>query len=175
MSQRLPISLLENVVSNAERRAYQLGEERSLARTSDIYAGLTAVTGKLELEYEGEMKGGEAVAHDIARRAVGQVFTRLAVNVDPTAVIEYFEEDNTLKVPDSIRTSDLPEIYAQVPGLLDCARHLAEGDGADDLAAAAEFALEGLYARKQIARSEERGYSAVEPDLSQEGGRRRWN
>ena len=175
VSQRLPISLLENVVSNAERRGYQLGEERTLARTSDIYAGLTAVTGKLELEYEGEMKGGEAVAHDIARRAVGQVFTRLAVNVDPTEVIEYFEEDNTLKVPDNIRTSDLPAIYAQVPGLLDCARQLAEGDGPEDLAAAAEFALEGLYARKQIARSEERGYAAVEPDMSQAGGRRRWN
>jgi magnesium chelatase subunit I len=175
VSQRLPISLLENVVSNAERRAFRLGEVRPLARTSDIYAGLSAVTGKLELEYEGELKGGEAVARDIVRRAIGQVFTRLAVNVDPTPVIAYFEEDNTLKVPDTLPGSELPEIYAGVPGLLDIARELAEGDERDELAAAAEFVLEGLYARKQVARSEERGYSAVEPDLSQAGGRRSWN
>ena len=60
---------------------------------------------------------------------------------------------------------------ADVPGR----RHEARRPVTHDLAAAAEFALEGLYARKQIARSEERGYSAVEQDMSEEGGRRRWN
>ncbi len=174
VSQRLPISLLENVASNAERRAYVLGESTPIARVIDLYAGLSAVTGKLELEYEGELKGGEAVAKDIVRRAIGQVFSRRGVNLETSTITEYFDTDNTLKVPDTLRTEQLPEVLGSVPGLMGAAGELVEGKESDDLAAAAEFVLEGLYARKQVARSEERGYSAAEPDMGQ-AARRRWN
>ncbi|HWX24114.1 MAG TPA: magnesium chelatase, partial [Vicinamibacteria bacterium] len=50
VSQRLPISALENAVSNAERRAFLLGETPVVPRVSDIYAALPALTGKFELE-----------------------------------------------------------------------------------------------------------------------------
>jgi magnesium chelatase subunit I len=175
VSQRLPISLLENVISNAERRAYLLGEKRAIARVCDLYAALSAVTGKLELEYEGELKGGEAVAREIVRRAVGQVFSRRALALSLAEIVAYFEEDNSLKVSDTLRTEELPEVLFTVPGLQAAAAGLSEGPDADDLGAAAEFVLEGLYARKQIARSEERGYSAPEPDMTQATVRRRWN
>ena len=174
VSQRLPISLLENVVSNAERRALAAGESRSIARITDLYAALPAVTGKLELEYEGELKGAENVARDIVKRAVGQVFGRRAGALDTEEVVAYFESDNHLRLPDDLRTGDLVEVLAQVPGLMDAARSLTGGGEADELAAAAEFVLEGLHARKLIARSEERGYGASE--LEQESApRRRWN
>jgi magnesium chelatase subunit I len=176
VSQRLPISLMENVVSNAERRALTLGEATPVARVTDIYAALTAVTGKLELEYEGELKGGEAVARDIVKRAVGQVFGRYAMNLNVVEIVDYFESGNTLKVPDTLRTEQLPEVMAKVPGLRETAQRLAEGSGSDDIAVAAEFILEGLHARKQVARSEERGYSAAEPDMAQAmPQRKRWN
>lgn len=176
VSQRLPISLMENVVSNAERRAFALGEPCPVVRTVDLYAGLSAVTGKLELEYEGELKGGEAVARDIVRRALGQVFSRRANEIDTTSIVEFFEADNALKVPEAIPTGKLPEIFSSVPDLLDVAREVAEGSGPEELAAAAEFVLEGLYARRQVARSEERGYVAPEPDVSQaQAPKRRWN
>jgi len=174
VSQRLPISLLENVISSAERRAYTLGESVPIARVSDLYAALSAVTGKLELEYEGELKGSEAVARDIVRRAVAQVFSRLASELATEPITDYFEAGHTLKVPDTRKTEQLPELMAVVPGLLKAARRLASSPGQDELGAAAEFILEGLYARKQIARSEERGYSAAEPDLAPTA-RRRWN
>jgi magnesium chelatase subunit I len=174
VSQRLPISLLENVISSAERRAYTLGESVPIARVSDLYAALSAVTGKLELEYEGELKGGEAVARDIVRRAVAQVFSRVGSELATEPITDYFEADHSLKVPDTVKTERLPELMAAVPGLLKAARRLASGPGQDELGAAAEFILEGLYARKQIARSEERGYSAAEPDLAPTA-RRRWN
>jgi magnesium chelatase subunit I len=176
VSQRLPISLMENVVSNAERRAYTLSEPCPVVRIIDLYAGLSAVTGKLELEYEGELKGGDAVARDIVRRAVGQVFSRRANEIDTTSIVEFFEADNALKVPDAVPTGKLPEVFSSVPDLLDVAREVAEGQGPEDLAAAAEFVLEGLYARRQVARSEERGYVAPETDVSQvQAPRRRWN
>jgi magnesium chelatase subunit I len=175
VSQRLPISLMENVVSNAERRGLVLGETQPVVRTTDLYAGLTAVTGKLELEYEGEMKGGEAIAKEIVRRAIGQVFGRRVGNVDTQSITDYFDADNNLKVPDTLVTEQLSDIFAKVPGLIDAAKVLAEGKGRDDLAVAAEFVLEGLYARKQVARSEERGYSAAELETAAGGTRKRWN
>ena len=175
VSQRLPISLMETVVSNAEQRALRVGETPPIARVSDLYAGLSAVTGKLELEYEGELKGGEAVARDIVRRAVGQVFSRRAMDASTMPIVEYFEADNSLKVPETLATSRLVDVFAEVPGLLDAARSMADGDAAEQIGAAAEFVLEGLWARKQVARSEERGYSAAEPDVAQAAPRRRWN
>ncbi len=187
VSQRLPISLLEAVVSNAEQRALTLNEEPVYVRASDVYAGLSAVTGKLELEYEGELKGGEAVARDIVRRAVGQVFARWAGHVETGEVVEYFDSDNTLRLPDGLATADLVPVLEDVPGLLDAARALLLAHGGKEagtsaapaaLAVAAEFVLEGLYARKLVARSEERGYVGVSPETSdgaQGGARRRWN
>ena len=45
---------------------------RLRARVLDLYAALPSITGKLELEYEGELKGGDAVAREVIRTAVGE-------------------------------------------------------------------------------------------------------
>ncbi|HEY6394984.1 MAG TPA: hypothetical protein VIX12_06160, partial [Candidatus Binataceae bacterium] len=74
VSQRLPISAIENVVSNAERRALTHQEKLVVPRISDIYAALPAITGKLELEYEGEMKGADHVSRELIRTAVAKTF-----------------------------------------------------------------------------------------------------
>ena len=76
VSQRLPISVIENVVSNAERRALRAGETVAVPRMLDIYAALPSITGKMELEYEGELKGGDVVAREVIRTAVGKVYSR---------------------------------------------------------------------------------------------------
>src|SRR5262245_6704130 len=55
VSQRLPISAMENVVSNAERRALTCKEETAVARVTDVYSALPSITGKFEMEYEGEL------------------------------------------------------------------------------------------------------------------------
>jgi len=176
VSQRLPITLLESVASNAERRALIAGEAVALARVSDLYAGLTAITGKLELEYEGELKGGEAVAREVVRRAIGQTLTRRLGATPVDEIVAWFEEDRSLRVPDGVAGVDQLGLYGAVPGLLGAARAVAEGDDPEDLAAAAEFVLEGLVARRAIARSEERGYVAADPELvAGAAPRRRWN
>src|SRR5204863_6379772 len=74
VSQRLPISCMENVISNAERRAITNREKTVVPRISDIYAAMPAITGKLELEYEGEMKGADAVAHELIRTAIARSY-----------------------------------------------------------------------------------------------------
>src|SRR6184192_3141508 len=78
VSQRLPISVLENVVSNAERRAIQTGERDIVPRIADVYAAQPAITGKIELEYEGELVGGHAIARELIRRAADATFSERA-------------------------------------------------------------------------------------------------
>ncbi len=173
VSQRLPISLLENVLSNAEQRALFL-EEKPIARVADIYNSLAAITGKLELEYEGELKGGEAIAKEIVRRAVGQTFSRQAFNLKVDPIVEYFEANNSLKLPDSLKTGELLKLMNKVPQLIESAQKIAEGNDSASVATAAEFILEGLYARKRIACSEEQGYSATDVDV-EATPRRKWN
>src|SRR5579871_4297343 len=74
VSQRLPISVLENVISNAERRAVRSGEKMIVPRIGDVYAALPSITGKLELEYEGEMRGADTVARELIRTAVAKTY-----------------------------------------------------------------------------------------------------
>ena len=101
VSQRLPISVLENVSSNAERRALMAGEKVAVPRVLDIYAALPSITGKLELEYEGELKGGDAVAREIIRVAVGKVFTTYFEGENLSNVVQWFELGGTLKLDET--------------------------------------------------------------------------
>ena len=112
VSQRLPIACLETVVSNSEQRAVRNGEDPAVARVSDVYSALPALTGKLELEYEGELKGAETIARDIVRGAVGRVFSRHMNDADFQNVIKWFEMGGELKVSD---TSSADEVVRQLP------------------------------------------------------------
>src|SRR5438270_1374580 len=74
VAQRLPISTMELVLSHAERRALLHGEDLVVPRVGDIYSALPGITGKIELEYEGEMRGADTVVREIIRQAVATVF-----------------------------------------------------------------------------------------------------
>ena len=102
VSQRLPISAIENVVSNAERRALRAKEDVAVPRILDIYSALPAVTGKLELEYEGELKGGDTVARELIRAAVGKVYNHYFDGANMAQVIQWFDLGGTLKLDENI-------------------------------------------------------------------------
>ncbi|MEY4635157.1 MAG: Magnesium-chelatase 38 kDa subunit [Acidobacteriota bacterium] len=165
VSQRLPISVLETTVSNAERRALATGETPTVARVTDIYAALPSMTGKFELEYEGELKGADQVARDLVRSAVSQVFDGYVRDRDLKPVIEWFDLGGALSLSDTTSSDDLVAQAKKVQGLMELA-HLvgtAPDAPAPVLAAGIDFALEGLYAQKKISRSDERGYHGAEP------------
>jgi magnesium chelatase subunit I len=164
VSQRLPISTLELVVSNAERRALSSAEKLVVPRVTDLYAALPSITGKFELEYEGELRGAEQVARDLIRSSVGAVFTGMFDGADTRTVVEWFDLGGSLPLSD---TSSADEVVAQtrgVQGLRELAEHtgIAPGAPAPVVASAIDFVLEGLYAQKKISRNEDRGYSAAE-------------
>src|SRR4029434_8956349 len=91
VSQRMPISVLETVISNAERRALANNESAVVPRVTDVYAALPSMTGKFELEYEGELKGADQVARDLVRAAVANVFEGYFADADARQIIEWFD------------------------------------------------------------------------------------
>jgi magnesium chelatase subunit I len=177
VSQRLPISCLENVISNAERRALAAGEDPVVPRIADIYAALPSITGKFELEYEGELRGADAVARDLIRAAVLNVSTAYFRDGDARQVVKWFDMGGTLQMSDTTTAQELVGRSQDVQGLLELASciGLPERAAAPMLASAIDFALEGLSAQKKISRTDEWRYQAAETPTPrrQSGGSRR--
>jgi len=162
VSQRLPISCLENVISNAERRSILAGEDQVVPRIADIYSALPAITGKIELEYEGELKGADSIARDLIRQAVQMIFRHYYPATDFKQVIEWFEMGGHLKLSDIDPAASVLSRLERVQGLLDKIEPLGvKADSPAGLhAAAGEMVLEGLHSMDKISRSEERGFAA---------------
>ena len=162
VSQRLPISALENVASSAEQRAVRNSERHAVARVADIYAAIPAMTGKFELEYEGELRGADNIARELIRAAVGKVFTRYFSDANLQPVVQWFEMGGDLKVPANAPASEHHTQLKKIQGLFDNLSPLGvrPKDEAALAASAAEFILEGLWAHKRVSRSEERGFFA---------------
>jgi len=172
VSQRLPISLLENVISNAERRALATGEQVAVPRITDIYAAIPAITGKFELEYEGELKGADNVARELIRGAVATVYDGWHPDADMRQVTDWFDMGGSLQVDDTLSAAELLARTGQVQGLHDVARAGAGRKAADPLlASAVDFVLEGLYAHRKISRSNEGQFQAAEPQARQRPAR----
>ncbi len=165
VSQRLPIAALESAVSSAEQRAVRNREARSSARIADVYAALPAITGKMELEYEGELRGAENIARELIRGAVGKVFTSRMDGANLQPVVQWFELGGELKVPENAPATEALAQLKKIQGLMEHVERLgADGrNGPAGMAAAAEFVLEGLWAHKRINRNEERGFHAERP------------
>jgi magnesium chelatase subunit I len=160
VSQRMPISVLENVTSNAERRTLVTGDKEIVPRISDIYAALPAITGKIELEYEGELVGGHAIAKELIRRAADATFRGRAGQVNADDIVMWFDAGGALQIGDDAPSAAVVQGFSTVPGLLELVRDTGLAPENDDAltAAACELALEALVARKKISRSDDGQY-----------------
>ena len=163
VSQRFSISVLESATSNAERRALITGENMIVPRISDIYAALPAMTGKMELEYEGEQIGATRLAKDLIKRACGVTFEGFFLGIDFSRAIAWFDEGNKLLLSDTASAEECVGLLDSVPDLIDSTLTPLGFKREDEakLVSACEFVLEGLYAQNKIARNESGGFEAV--------------
>jgi magnesium chelatase subunit I len=164
VSQRLPISAMENVISNAERRAIHNDETLVVPRVSDVYAALPAITGKLELEYEGEMKGADFVGRELIRAALAKTYDEYFTGANMNQVVQWFDLGGEIQLSDSVSAADALENLKEIQGLLDklVPLGLSRKESPEQQVSAAEFILEGLHAHKRIGRNEERIFKAGE-------------
>ncbi len=141
------------------------GEGLVVPRVTDAYAALPSITGKIELEYEGELKGAHAIARELIRGAVAQVFDGYFVDADVSATVNWFDNGGSVLLGDGLPASSLVVEASKVPGLMELAGKAALPPGAPAplVAAAVDFVLEGLYSQKRIGRSDAGGYVGTEP------------
>src|SRR5256886_4974192 len=163
VSQRLPITVIESLLSNAERRALLTGEEEIVPRISDVYAAIPSMTGKMELEYEGEQIGAGRIAKDLIKRAAGEIFEGYFVGIDFAQTVQWFDQGNNLRLADTASAEECKTLLEAVPELIDTALIPFDFKKSDQarVVAACELVLEGLYAENKISRNEEGGYTAV--------------
>jgi len=127
-----------------------------------VYAALPSITGKMELEYEGELKGSDSVARDLIRLSVGKVFTKFFDGDNLNAVVQFFDLGGSLRLDESVSADKMVAELGKIQGLLEKTKKLGLSANEPDAvrAGAAEFILEGLYAHRRINRNEEVGFIA---------------
>lgn len=163
VSQRMPITVMESVVSNAERRSLLTGEEPIVPRVADIYAAIPSMTGKMELEYEGEQLGAHRIARELIKRAAGEIYEGYFVGIDFSRAVQWFDEGNKLLLTDTASADECKTLLDAVPELWETASIPFDfrSNETAKLVAACELVLEGLYAENKISRNEEGTYTAV--------------
>lgn len=153
----MPITVMEGVVSSAEQRALKLGEEEIVPRITDLYAALPAITGKMELEYEGEMHGPEKIAKELISAAAGLTYEFRAGGMDVEGIVEYFEEGSALQVSPDASAAACIEGFRSIPGLLDLVEMVglvSSSASAGFKTTACELVLEALVAERRISRTD---------------------
>jgi magnesium chelatase subunit I len=123
------------------------------------------MTGKLELEYEGELKGADNVVREIIRAAVARAYDKyFHGNSNMNQVVQWFDLGGEIQMRDSASAQEMLHKLRSIQGLLDklSGLGLSGKEPSEVLVSGAEFILEGLYAHKRIGRSEERMFTAGE-------------
>lgn len=158
VSARMPITFLETVVSAAERRAIQRREKRAIVRICDLFASISAITGKVELVYKGEQEGINNVAQFLVGKAIKEAFNKHFIpNYKPgreqkfnfpksQPVVNWFETENhVLEISDDMSQAEYLAALRAVDGLEEFARKELRLSDADDIGTAMEFLVEGLH------------------------------
>jgi len=178
VSARMSISLLENVMSNMERRALRNTESPVYPRIGDLHAAVTAITGKIELVYEGEQQGAAIVARKIIGEAVKTTFRKrfpepvakrkkrkteeddeeIPPPAEPSpyqGILSWFSKGNTVETSDEIPYGEYRQRFEKVSGLRQVAeKYLGVGEP-DGLALGMEFVLEGLHQHSMVSKRED--------------------
>jgi magnesium chelatase subunit I len=154
VSARLTISAYENLVAAAERRSIINNEKKVFVRISDFVGVIPAITGKVELVYEGEQEGPGIVAQNLIGKAVRTQFVNYFPDPDKfrkqkekspyKKITEWFGDGNTLDLLNDLPQAEFEKRIRSIPGLVDLVN---EFHGKTDQAGKQflmEFALHGL-------------------------------
>ena len=145
-------------------RALLHGESLVVPRVGDIYASLPAISGKIELEYEGEMKGSEIVIRELIRQAVANIYDGYFADTNTQQIEQWFNLGGAVELNDKQSSEAVLASLQQIQGIFEKLGplKLVKRAAPEVLVSAAEFLLEGMTAHKKISRSEARKFTAGE-------------
>jgi magnesium chelatase subunit I len=154
VSARLTISAYENLISNAERRMLLNGEENTFVRISDFLGVIPAITGKIELVYEGELEGPSKVANILLGKAIKTLMItyfpdpeklKKAKSINPYAdIISWFAAGNTISLIDDLSLGEYKKSLESVPGLKNVIKQFHPRLSDNQKVLLMEFLLHGL-------------------------------
>lgn len=158
VSVRMTRAAIEDLISAAEQRALIHGEKKTTARISDLFFVEPAITGKVELVYEGEQEGAQNVARLLIGRATKSIFTHYFP--DPAdkkegrspyqAIINWFSQGNTVNLKHSMSQKEYEKALSQVKGLKELITKYSRPESTTHLSSAMEFILEALHQHSLI-------------------------
>lgn len=163
VSARLTISALENVYSAAERRCLTQQENTTAARIIDVYAAVAAITGKVELVYEGELEGAQQVAYTLIGKAIRALFEKYFPNPDKqkkskqpgayTEIIKWFNDGNIIELSGNTNEKEYQSLLTNIPGAAGLVKHYIGKLSGKEEYIWMEFLLNGLAECSQISKT----------------------
>ncbi len=153
VSARLTISAFESLTSTAERRALMNGENKTYVRVSDLYGVITAICGKVELVYEGEVEGPVIVAQNLIGKAIRTQFLNYFPDPEKAkksktnpyaSVVEWFSAGNTMEMPLDMTDREYEARLKTIDGLDDIVDLLDFVGSPSERLYMMEFALHGM-------------------------------
>lgn len=155
VSARLTISAYESLISAAERRCLINNEKKTQIRMGDFIGVIPAITGKVELVYEGEQEGPSIVAHSLLGKAIRQQFNNYFPNPDELRkdrnvknpykpITKWFNDGNHIDLINDDKEIDYQNKLKSIPGLEDLVKSQLKNTQKSGLYFMMEFALHGM-------------------------------
>jgi magnesium chelatase subunit I len=162
VSARLTISAYENLISTAERRMIINREKNTFVRLSDFNGVVPAITGKIELVYEGELEGPANVANTLIGKSIKTLFSRYFPDpekakkskaANPYQLIsDWFADGNTTDLSDMLTAAQYKKELMQINGLYDLVKKFHPKLSANQILLLMEFVLHGLAEYSQLSK-----------------------
>lgn len=164
VSARLSITAFENLLSAAERRMYINHEKNTAVRLTDLTGIIPAITGKIEMVYEGEQEGAFAVAQSLISKAIRKVYASYFPAPDQLkrkeqsnpykSIVDWFAKDNQLDLLNNLSNKAYEGALYSVSGLDTFVEKLHGEAGEQDKLFLMEFVLHGLAEYSRLSKKE---------------------
>lgn len=162
VSARLSITAFENLLSTAEHRALKSGDSKTSIRVSDFQGVIPAITGKVELVYEGEQEGAGSVAEMLIEEAIKSIFPEYFPKIEkiekkgePTAydeLLHWFFEQQGFELLDQFSDAEYRETLDGIPPLNQLLKEHQPDLAEEDRYFVKEMVLWGLVAHKKLSK-----------------------
>lgn len=162
VSARLSITAYENLLSTAERRALRSGMEKTVLRLSDFMGVIPAITGKVELAYEGEQEGAAMVAQKLINRAIHTLFPLYFFSIEKleksgakaaySDVLEWFYAESGFELLDDCTDQHYQNVLDRIEPLQIIIESYQSNLEKQDVYFMKEFFLWGLVEYKKLSK-----------------------